>query len=156
MKELPIDLRPLTRPVAKQKYMLCEEFTYTWATKSKRVFRIIVPNGFIFDGASVPKIFWSFIRPMAGDMMAAALVHDYIYRHNGDMPIGRFQEYKREHNKNEEGVWINSDIIIGRKYGDAIFEQIMAAAGRGWTRKIAHRAVNIGGWLSWRHHARKS
>ena len=41
---------------------------------------ITVPAGFIFDGASTPRIFWSIIPPYKGTKKAA-VVHDYLCRH---------------------------------------------------------------------------
>lgn len=37
-----------------------------------------VPAGFVFDGASVPQMLWSFMDP-AGEAFEAACVHDYLY-----------------------------------------------------------------------------
>jgi hypothetical protein len=39
---------------------------------------ITVQKGFITDGISVPKIFWSLIGPFS-DAFAAALVHDWMF-----------------------------------------------------------------------------
>lgn len=38
-----------------------------------------VPAGFITDGASVPKVFHSFLAPMTGPHAEAAVQHDYAY-----------------------------------------------------------------------------
>lgn len=41
---------------------------------------ILVPAGFITDGASIPKIFWSIIgSPFTGKYKKPALIHDYLY-----------------------------------------------------------------------------
>ena len=43
----------------------------------------IVPKGFISDGASIPKMFWSLIAPcIDGRTIRAAVIHDYLY-HTG-------------------------------------------------------------------------
>lgn len=39
---------------------------------------IIVPEGFITDFASIPRIFWS-ILPPHGRYAKAAVIHDYLY-----------------------------------------------------------------------------
>lgn len=47
---------------------------------------IVVPVGFIFDGASTPRLLWSIIPPFKKTMRAAC-VHDYMCRtarNNGD------------------------------------------------------------------------
>lgn len=39
---------------------------------------IIVPRGFVTDLASIPRIFWSILRPDA-DYAYAAIIHDFLY-----------------------------------------------------------------------------
>ena len=39
---------------------------------------VTVPAGFVTDLASIPRIFWSLLRP-DGDYAYAAIVHDYLY-----------------------------------------------------------------------------
>ena len=41
---------------------------------------IYIPKGFICDGASIPKIFWSLIGGPLGPYAPAAVVHDFLYR----------------------------------------------------------------------------
>lgn len=43
--------------------------------------KIIIPNGFAFDGSSSPKFLWS-VLPSYGDFFFAAIIHDYLYRTN--------------------------------------------------------------------------
>lgn len=40
---------------------------------------IVIPAGFVTDGASVPRLFWNIIPPW-GQYGRAAVVHDYLYR----------------------------------------------------------------------------
>lgn len=43
-------------------------------------FEIVIPKGFLFDGASVPRMFWSVIgSPLESDFVLGALLHDYCY-----------------------------------------------------------------------------
>lgn len=61
------------------RYELLEDVTYVTTVWSK-VDRITIPKGFIFDGASIPKIFWILVwSPWDTDILWAALVHDYLY-----------------------------------------------------------------------------
>lgn len=44
------------------------------------LFGYTVPAGFVTDGASIPKIFWSFIgSPFTGKYVEVAILHDYLY-----------------------------------------------------------------------------
>jgi len=40
-----------------------------------------VPAGFIFDGASIPRLFWNLLIP-TGILLIPAIFHDYAYRHH--------------------------------------------------------------------------
>ena len=39
---------------------------------------VTVPTGFVTDLASIPRVFWSLLRP-DGDYVYAAIVHDFLY-----------------------------------------------------------------------------
>jgi hypothetical protein len=39
---------------------------------------VTVPKGFVTDFASIPKVFWSLLRP-DGEYTYAAIIHDYLY-----------------------------------------------------------------------------
>jgi len=41
--------------------------------------KIIIPNGFVFDGSSSPRFLWA-VLPSYGDFFFAAIIHDYLYR----------------------------------------------------------------------------
>jgi hypothetical protein len=80
---------------------------------------IRVPEGFVTDGASVPRLFWSLLGPF-GSYFSAAIIHDFLYS---------------EHNR-----------IFPRQECDWIFLEAMAASGVGWlTRRTIYRAVRLGG-----------
>ena len=40
---------------------------------------IVIPIGFLFDGASIPRFAWSFIGSPAGPYLLAALIHDILF-----------------------------------------------------------------------------
>lgn len=88
-----------------------------------------VPVGFTTDGASIPRIFWSFIgSPFTGLYRRAALIHDYLY-------------YSQ---------------TTTRLYADRIFLQGMKGLGVSWwKRKVMYFAVR--GFASgiWKRHAKK-
>lgn len=42
--------------------------------------KVTIPAWYEFDGASIPRLFWSVVgHPMDTKVLRAALVHDYIY-----------------------------------------------------------------------------
>lgn len=88
---------------------------------------IVVPEGFIYDGASVPRLAWSFMPP-DGLHRAAALVHDFLYVHLGRMAHRTYT----------------------RAEADKIFYLIMRDSGVSYFRaKAAYLAVRAGGWTYW-------
>jgi hypothetical protein len=85
---------------------------------------IEVPAGFLSDGASVPRIFWTLFSPF-GEYFGAALIHDWLYT-----PANR---------------------IFSRRSSDDIFLAAMKDAGVPWVRRsLIYRAVRVGGWASFR------
>lgn len=61
---------------------------------------ITVPKGFITDGASIPKVFWSIFSPF-GEYFKAALIHDWLYSPNN-------KQFTRE----EADFLLNEGMII--------------------------------------------
>lgn len=39
---------------------------------------VVVPKGFISDGANIPRIFWSYIPPNYMQIQPAIVIHDYL------------------------------------------------------------------------------
>lgn len=62
--------------------------------------RIVIPQGFFYDMASVPKIFWSIARPF-NDGLLATLIHDYLYVHR--QPGWGLKKVDREYL-----IWMNA------------------------------------------------
>lgn len=88
---------------------------------------IEVPWGFESDFNSVPRIFWSIFPP--SEFPAAAVVHDWGYRHPG---------------------------LRTRAEWDAIHRRLMEIdkASR-FLRSVAFAALRIGGWKPWGDYRRK-
>lgn len=65
---------------------------------------IIVPAGFIFDGASIPKAAWTGLglHPFSSEVVRAGLIHDYLYakkllpREDCDKVLRRILRYENE------------------------------------------------------------
>lgn len=89
---------------------------------------ITVPQGFISDGASIPKAFHTIIGPY-GDYFPAALVHDFLYSPASN-PCHRG---------------------IDRRMADSIFLEAMKDCGVGWlSRTTIFTAVRSFGWLPYK------
>ena len=100
---------------------------------------IVVPAGFVSDGASIPRIFWSIIGGPWGRYGKAAVLHDWLYFE---------QEYS----------FINDRILVrqfvSRKLADTIFmEAMMQLEVAAWRIELMYWAVRLCGWLAWRKNA---
>jgi len=136
--------QPPNRPVGERAYELVADWTYEWECGGIRR-RITVPKGFVYDGASVPRIVWTLTGILPdGLIRAAALVHDWLYKHRGRLPPGSYQQLHR-------GAWVNRDRAASREEADRLFARIMREAGVGKARRrMAYVAVRACGWLSFR------
>lgn len=94
-----------------------------------RLYKILIPKGFIFDGASAPWGLWNILNPLDPDVFPAALLHDWIYR----------TEY------------------FPRAKCDEMFYQAMRQCGNGVI--VSNRNwffLRSCGWNAWRKHTKKS
>ena len=83
---------------------------------------IIVPRGFLTDGATVPRVFWNIVPPW-GRYGQAVVLHDYLCEYQG------FWNY---------GVWES----LTRAQIDKIFDIAMGELGvNSFTRKLMYRSV---------------
>jgi len=122
-------------------WQLNEEFDYEIGVKGSGK-TIHVPKGYITDFASVPKIFWN-IFPPTGKYGKAAVIHDYLYSHNGIFSY-----------KDKDGIWQTE--ILNRQECDAEFAVAMIALRVGWlTRRLMYRGVRVGGGWTWKNYLKK-
>jgi len=52
-----------------------------WHFKLENGDEIVLHQGFVFDGASIPRPFWFFLSPV-GLLLIPGLIHDYGYKYN--------------------------------------------------------------------------
>ena len=107
-------IQPDNRPVGQSCYLLCEKFVY-----EKDLYSIEVPEGFVNDGASVPRWAWS-VSGLTPDglLRAAAIVHDFHYRFG----------------------------IESRAFADKMFYEMLLEYGvRPRQARLAYAAVRLGG-----------
>jgi len=56
-------------PMQKNRWKLIGDFTYK---------EVVVPKGYITNGADIPRLFWTFYPPNKSDFMEAVVIHDYL------------------------------------------------------------------------------
>jgi hypothetical protein len=110
-------------------YVVLEDYTY-----NSRTYSITVFNGFLYDRASIPRIFWVIIdKDSLGNV--APLIHDLIYRNGGVLPANQISPFRK----------------FSRKDTDKLFLELMEKCGVSKGRRIAaYQAVRRFGKSSWR------
>lgn len=129
-------LQPVNIPIQEDMYELTETYTYYW-TRNGTQYRIIVPEGFRNDGASIPRIFWTILGLTPdGLIRAAALIHDFILVNKGRL--------KENHQLLLWAGWKECGKLIDKKSADKLFKQIAIESGiPKWKANIAYLAIRF-------------
>jgi len=100
----------------------------------------IIPQGFQFDGASIPKFLHTWLSP-TGVLLMGGLVHDYAYK---------YETLLRSGQKETMGV-------IDQKKADEIFRDInIEQNGFHFLNNLAYWALRIGGFVAWNGHRKRN
>jgi hypothetical protein len=119
----------VTYVVAEKTWCLEEDYTYAGDG-----FHLLVVKGFKFDLASVPRLLWWLIAPFELSI-SAPLLHDFLYRYQGNPPLGGITPQK----------------AFTRKEADRLFREIMEQERvKAWRRFFAYWGVRFFGGKVWR------
>lgn len=115
MKNNQPNLSPLPE---KNQYLLLDDYKVFYGN-----IKIVVPAGFIYDGASVPFVGWlPTYTPFHPDVMGPALIHDWLY----------------------------SSHQVDRKTADTIFYDLLVLNTAGKVKaKLMYSGVRVGGGPHW-------
>lgn len=96
----------------------------------------VIPAGFKFDGASIPKFLHTWLSPV-GVLLMGGLVHDYAYK---------YKTLLKADKKNTMGE-------LTQKDADIIFRDInIEQNGFHFLNNLAYWALRIGGFVAWNGH----
>ena len=96
----------------------------------------MIPKGFQFDGASIPKFLHTFLSPV-GVLLIGGLVHDYAYK---------YETLLKKNKKDTMG-------IINQKKADEIFRDVnIEINGFYLMNMLAFWSLRIGGFAAWKKH----
>jgi hypothetical protein len=99
----------------------------------------VIPRGFEFDGASVPK-FLAFLSPV-GVLLIGGLVHDYAYK---------YAALKPANNK-------DSLLLLDKENADKIFRDInIEVNGFHFLNYLAYYGLRVGGFFAWYKHRKNN
>ena len=100
----------------------------------------VIPAGFQFDGASIPKFLRTFFSPV-GVLLMGGLVHYYAYK------------YKTLLKKNKKDTMGE----LTQKRADEIFRDINIIVNGFYTmNRLAYWSLRIGGFVAWNGHRKRN
>ena len=100
----------------------------------------VIPAGFQFDGASIPKFLRTFFSPV-GVLLIGGLVHDYAYK---------FKTLLKKNKKDTMGE-------LTQKRADEIFRDINIIVNGFYTmNRLAYWSLRIGGFVAWNGHRKRN
>ena len=102
--------------------------------------KYVVPAGFKFDGASIPKFLHTFLSPV-GVLLMGGLVHDYAYK---------YETLLRANKRDTLGK-------ISQKRADEIFRDINIEVNGFYVMNwLAYWSLRVGGFVAWNGHRKRN
>ena len=100
----------------------------------------VIPAGFSFDGASIPKFLRTFFSPV-GVLLIGGLVHDYAYKYKTLLEVNK---------KKTMGE-------LTQKRADEIFRDINIVVNGFYTMNyLAYWSLRLGGFVAWNGHRKRN
>ena len=100
----------------------------------------VIPAGFQFDGASIPKFLRTFFSPV-GVLLMGGLVHDYMYKYTACKPA------------NDKG----NLLVVDQKRADQIFRDINIINNGFYVMNyLSYWSLRIGGFVAWNGHRKRN
>ena len=116
-------------------WVILKDFKYTMNGTN-----YVIPKGFSFDGASIPKFLRTFFSPV-GVLLIGGLVHDYMYKYAACKP-------------SEEGAPL---MLVNQKDSDRIFRDINIEVNGFYTMNhLAYWSLRLGGFVAWNGHRKRN
>lgn len=98
---------------------------------------IVIPRGFVMDGASTPKFIWGLLDPV-GILLIQGIIHDYGYRYDYVWAINNENVLYKYHEKQ------------GRKFWDKIFLEVgLYVNDMQVTGHLSWIMLRLFGWKAW-------
>ncbi len=117
-----------------RKWELLEDWQYTLRDGTS----ILIPQGFKFDGASIPRPLWGLLSPV-GLLLIPGLIHDYAYKFDELIAVtgqGDRVPYKPQ---------------AGRNFWDRLFLDVaIDVNGFALIDTLAWAAISLFGWIPWK------
>ena len=119
---------------AKRNWTVAEDWLFSLPGDG-RVY--VIPRGFVFDGASIPRLFWWFLSPV-GILLIPGLIHDWCYRFDCLLMF-------------QQGRTYTVHVFAGKSYWDYLFRETTKEVNQVVVLQwIVWLAVKLGGSSAWK------
>ena len=116
-------------------WVILKDFEYTMNGTN-----YVIPKGFSFDGASIPKFLRTFFSPV-GVLLIGGLVHDYMYKYAACKPADKKGQL----------------LLVDQKKADQIFRDInIEVNGFYFMNYLAYWSLRLGGFVAWNGHRKRN
>ena len=116
-------------------WVILKDFEYTMNGTN-----YVIPKGFSFDGASIPKFLRTFFSPV-GVLLIGGLVHDYMYKYAACKPADKKGQL----------------LLVDQKRADEIFRDInIEVNGFYFMNYLAYWSLRLGGFVAWNGHRKRN
>jgi len=116
-------------------WVILKDFKYTMNGNN-----YVIPKGFSFDGASIPKFLRTFFSPV-GVLLIGGLVHDYMYKYAACKPADKKGQL----------------LLVDQKKADQIFRDInIEVNGFYFMNYLAYWSLRLGGFVAWNGHRKRN
>lgn len=136
------EIRPTGRRVGgRTEWQLTSDY---WLTipMGRGSYRFSIPAGTCTDLASVPRLLWPIVNPTDPRILAAALIHDDLYK---------LEQSQLSFSAKPGNSASLTKAPVSRFLADALFRHVMALHGApAWLQLLAYAAVRAAGWAYFR------
>ena len=99
----------------------------------------VIPAGFQFDGASIPKFLRTFFSPV-GVLLIGGLVHDYAYKYKTLLEVNKKKTMGELTQKRADEIFRDINIIVNGFYS---------------MNYLAYWSLRLGGFVAWNGHRKR-
>ena len=100
----------------------------------------VIPAGFQFDGASIPKFLRTFFSPV-GVLLIGGLVHDYAYKYKTLLKANKKETMGELTQKRADEIFRDINIIVNGFYS---------------MNRLAYWSLRLGGFVAWNGHRKRN
>lgn len=132
---------PVSKRGERRRWLILEDWTFD-LLGAYQIY--VIKKGFIFDGASIPRLFWNLLSP-TGYLFLAGLIHDWIYKF-------AFVWTRSVNAKGKPGRLYK--MPLSKEEADRIFQDVADSIAMGekcWTG-IAKKTLDWFGHTAWDEH----